>query len=127
MEKINDLKKLLNDFNLDGYIVPKNDEYFSEYAQIDRLKYISNFSGSAGYAILLKKKNYLFVDSRYTIQAELESKNIDENRFEQELIYYLEKQDITEEQVRLLAHLNYFLEKTHAFSVVYALKPVLKK
>ena len=42
--------------------------------------------------------------------AELESKNIDENRFEQELIYYLEKQDITEEQVRLSAHLNYFLE-----------------
>ena len=41
---------------------------------------------------------------------ELDSKNIDENRFEQELIYYLEKQDITEEQVRLSAHLNYFLE-----------------
>ena len=41
---------------------------------------------------------------------ELESKNIDTNRFEQELIYYLEKQDITEEQVRLSAHLNYFLE-----------------
>ena len=42
--------------------------------------------------------------------TELESKNIEENRFEQELIYYLEKQDITEEQVRLSAHLNYFLE-----------------
>ena len=42
--------------------------------------------------------------------AELELKNIDENRFEQELIYYLEKQDITEEQVRLSAHLDYFLE-----------------
>jgi len=42
--------------------------------------------------------------------AEIESKNIDENRFEQELIYYLEKQDITEEQVRLDAHLNYFTE-----------------
>ena len=40
----------------------------------------------------------------------LESKNIDENRFEQELIYYLEKQDITEEKVRLSTHLNYFLE-----------------
>ncbi len=40
----------------------------------------------------------------------LDSKNIDENRFEQELIYYLEKQDITEEQVRLSAHLNYFSE-----------------
>jgi uncharacterized protein (TIGR00255 family) len=42
--------------------------------------------------------------------AELDNKNIDENRFEQELIYYLEKQDITEEQVRLDAHLNYFIE-----------------
>ena len=42
--------------------------------------------------------------------SDLESKNIDENRFEQELIYYLEKQDITEEEVRLDAHLSYFLE-----------------
>jgi len=42
--------------------------------------------------------------------SELKSKNIDENRFEQEIIYYLEKQDITEEQVRLSAHLDYFLE-----------------
>ena len=36
--------------------------------------------------------------------------NIDKNRFEQELIYYLEKQDITEEQVRLSSHLKYFVE-----------------
>ena len=41
---------------------------------------------------------------------EFEIKDIDDNRFEQELIYYLEKQDITEEQVRLKAHLGYFLE-----------------
>jgi uncharacterized protein (TIGR00255 family) len=41
---------------------------------------------------------------------EFEIKDIDDNRFEQELIYYLEKQDITEEQVRLKAHLSYFLE-----------------
>jgi uncharacterized protein (TIGR00255 family) len=38
------------------------------------------------------------------------SKKIDENRLEQELIFYLEKQDITEEQVRLKAHLQYFAE-----------------
>ena len=38
------------------------------------------------------------------------SKKIDENRLEQELIFYLEKQDITEEQVRLKAHLEYFAE-----------------
>lgn len=35
---------------------------------------------------------------------------VDENRFEQELIYYLEKYDITEEKVRLDNHLNYFLD-----------------
>lgn len=36
--------------------------------------------------------------------------NVDENRFEQELVYYLEKYDITEEKVRLKNHLNYFNE-----------------
>ena len=36
--------------------------------------------------------------------------NVDANRFEQELIYYLEKFDVTEEKVRLENHLNYFLE-----------------
>jgi len=35
---------------------------------------------------------------------------VDENRFEQELIFYLEKYDITEEKVRLGNHLNYFIE-----------------
>ena len=49
--------------------------------------------------------------------AEIDLKNMDENRFEQELIYYLEKQDITEEQVRLDAHLNYFTETMIAESV----------
>ncbi len=36
--------------------------------------------------------------------------NVDENRFEQELIYYLEKLDITEEKVRVTNHLDYFIE-----------------
>jgi uncharacterized protein (TIGR00255 family) len=40
--------------------------------------------------------------------------NVDENRFEQELIYYLEKLDITEEKVRLTNHLDYFLETINA-------------
>lgn len=35
---------------------------------------------------------------------------VDDNRFEQELIYYLEKYDITEEKVRLKNHMSYFLE-----------------
>ena len=72
-ERLNILKKQFNGLGIDGYVVPKNDEFFSEYSNQDRLKIISNFSGSAGYAIILKKKQYLFVDGRYTIQAEIEA------------------------------------------------------
>ena len=72
-KRINTLKKKFNSLNIDGYVIPKNDEFFSEYSRQDRLKSISNFSGSAGYAVILKKKNYLFVDGRYTIQAQIES------------------------------------------------------
>ena len=71
--RIKILREKFKDFNIDGYIVPKNDEYFSEYAENDRLKNISKFTGSAGLAIILKKNNYLFVDGRYTIQAENET------------------------------------------------------
>ena len=76
MEKIIKLKKLLNNFNLDGYIVPKNDEFFGEYIHEskDKLKFISDFSGSYGFALILKNKNYLFVDGRYTQQAKNQSK-----------------------------------------------------
>ena len=75
MEKINKLKKLFNHYNLDGYIVPKNDEFFGEYIpeKKDKLKFISNFSGSYGFALILKNKNYLFVDGRYTLQAKIQS------------------------------------------------------
>lgn len=45
--------------------------------------------------------------------SELEVK-VDENRYEQELIYYLEKLDITEEKVRLKSHLEYFLKELNA-------------
>ncbi|MGO4817304.1 YicC/YloC family endoribonuclease [Flavobacterium sp. W22_SRS_FP1] len=48
-------------------------------------------------------------DRLQTAIAELKV-NVDENRFEQELIYYLEKLDITEEKVRLTNHLDYFLD-----------------
>ena len=57
-KRIKQLRNKFNRFNIDGYIVPKNDEFFSEYAVKDRLKTISNFSGSAGLAIVLKEINY---------------------------------------------------------------------
>ena len=72
-KKILRWKKLINFYNLDGYVVPKNDAYFSEFASPDRLKTISNFSGSAGFAVIFKKKNFLFVDGRYTIQAKIQA------------------------------------------------------
>ena len=74
-DSINALKKKFKDYQIDGYIIPKNDNYFSEYASNDRLKKITKFSGSAGIAVILKKINYLFVDGRYTLQANQESSN----------------------------------------------------
>ncbi|HET6991928.1 MAG TPA: YicC/YloC family endoribonuclease [Bacteroidia bacterium] len=41
------------------------------------------------------------------------AENIDKNRFEQELIYYLEKLDVTEEKLRLQTHLDYFIKTMH--------------
>tara|TARA_B100001057_G_scaffold466209_1_gene523106 strand:- start:6167 stop:7861 length:1695 start_codon:yes stop_codon:yes gene_type:complete len=72
-KKIKILRNKFNKYDIEGYIVPKNDDYFTEYSKINRLKIISNFSGSAGLAVILKKRNYLFTDGRYTIQSQIES------------------------------------------------------
>ena len=75
MEKIEKLKKIFKKEKLDGYIIPKNDEFFGEYIpdHNDRLNFITNFSGSYGFALILKNQNYLFVDGRYTLQANNQS------------------------------------------------------
>ncbi|SMC36923.1 YicC/YloC family endoribonuclease [Cellulophaga tyrosinoxydans] len=64
---------------------------------------------------LLSEVEVLDIDRLQTIRERLEKAvadlkvDLDANRFEQELIYYLEKYDITEEKVRLNNHLDYFL------------------
>ena len=83
--------------NLDGYILPKNDNYFTEYSKTNHLKSITNFSGSAGFAIFLKSKNYLFVDGRYTIQAEKESGK----KFKICEIPYTWPKDILKKQIKI--------------------------
>ena len=83
--------------NLDGYILPKNDNYFTEYSKINNLKSITNFSGSAGFAIFLKNKKYLFVDGRYTIQAEKEVGK----KFEICEIPYVWPKDILEKKIKI--------------------------
>ena len=57
MEKINKLRRKLKSYNLDGYLIPKNDEFFNEFIpeNKDYLRDISNFSGSYGIALILKK------------------------------------------------------------------------
>ena len=55
------LKKNFNFLGIDGYVIPKNDEFFSEYSKVDRLKTISNFSGSAGYAVILISSGITFL------------------------------------------------------------------
>ena len=60
-----------------------NDEFFGESVSNynDRLKFISNFSGSYGFSLILKNKNYLFVDGRYTLQAIKQSGSFLNNYF----------------------------------------------
>ena len=70
---INKIKNLIISNNLDGYIIPKNDEFFTEYSKINKLEKVANFTGSAGFILILKNTNHLFVDGRYTIQAKQQS------------------------------------------------------
>ena len=51
-KKLSSFKSLLKIYKLDGYIIPKNDCYFTEQVKHDRLRLITNFSGSAGIAIV---------------------------------------------------------------------------
>ena len=72
---------------------------------VDRIATLNN---------LLEKVNAMDPERLGTVRERLERAvadlqiELDDNRFEQELIYYLEKYDITEEKVRLANHLNYF-------------------
>ena len=40
INKINKLKKTFNELEIDGYVIPKNDEFFSEYSKVNKLKII---------------------------------------------------------------------------------------
>ena len=75
MNRLSKLKTIFIKYNIDGYLVPKNDHYFNEYIDTkkDRLRFVSGFTGSAGIALILKNNNYLFVDGRYIEQAKKQS------------------------------------------------------
>ena len=74
MNSISILKKLqleLKNKDIDIFIINRSDEFLSEYISpnAERLQFITNFSGSAGKAIILQNKAFLYVDGRYTFQA----------------------------------------------------------
>ncbi len=71
---------------------------------------ISNINNLMNEAVSYDAERVETVKTRLRTALEELKVNVDENRFEQELIFYLEKYDITEEKVRLGNHLNYFLE-----------------
>ena len=65
------LQNLLKDKNVDIFIINRSDEYLNEYISpnAERLYFITNFSGSAGRAIITPTEAFLYVDGRYTFQA----------------------------------------------------------
>ncbi|TIP05858.1 MAG: aminopeptidase P family protein [Mesorhizobium sp.] len=65
------LRQWLADNGLDGFIVPRADEHQGEYVadRSARLKWLTGFSGSAGVAIILRDRAFIFVDGRYTLQV----------------------------------------------------------
>ena len=74
---INTLVRKYKKYGIDGYIIPKNDEFFSEYSANDRLKTISNFSGSAGYQSFLKRKTiYLLMGDTLSKQKKRRVKTL---------------------------------------------------
>jgi uncharacterized protein (TIGR00255 family) len=74
---------------------------------------VSNISSALQLVDPFEKERILLLRNRMRQNLEefMNKENIDENRFEQEVIFYLEKIDITEEKVRLEQHCTYFLEQ----------------
>ena len=77
MKKLVEFKKYLRSKNIDAYIIPKYDLFFSEelMESDERLKFISNFSGSAGWAVIIasqKLKSAVISDGRYQEQLKKE-------------------------------------------------------
>ena len=72
MNPLQKIQTWMKDHSIDVFIINRTDEFLGEYiaSYAERLQWISNFSGSSGKAIIFQEKAYLFVDGRYSIQAQ---------------------------------------------------------
>ncbi|MGB0920973.1 MAG: aminopeptidase P family protein [Alphaproteobacteria bacterium] len=70
-ERLAALRAEMKAQRLDGFLVPRSDEYQNEYAPPAsmRLAWITGFTGSAGFAVVQQDNAAFFTDSRYTVQA----------------------------------------------------------
>ena len=71
MNNLQKIQNYLKENNISLFIVNRTDEFLNEYIApyAERLEWISNFSGSAGRAIIQQNKAFIFIDGRYTFQA----------------------------------------------------------
>ena len=69
------LRRELARHRLDGFVVPHGDEHQNEYVptSAERLAWLTGFTGSAGWAVAMRDRAVLFVDGRYTLQAQRET------------------------------------------------------
>jgi uncharacterized protein (TIGR00255 family) len=101
------IEKVINEA-LDNIATFRSDEGLS--LENEFVLRISNIENLMNKAVSYDAERVETVKTRLRTALEELEATVDENRFEQELIFYLEKYDITEERVRLGNHLNYFLE-----------------
>lgn len=71
------LREEMKKQGLDGFLIPHDDEYQNEYipAYAERLMWATGFSGSAGAALILMDKAFMFTDGRYTVQVRQQADN----------------------------------------------------
>ncbi len=77
-ERLVALRAEMEKEKLDGFIVPRSDMYQGEYvaSRDERLAWLTGFTGSAGFCVALKDKAAIFVDSRYTLQVQLQTHDV---------------------------------------------------
>ena len=103
----NEIQKLI-DQALENMAQFRKDEGVS--LEKEFLHRIANIMTLMNNAVAYDKERIETIKTRLRTAIDEIKVTVDENRFEQELIFYLEKYDITEEKVRLENHLNYFIE-----------------
>lgn len=79
--RLDALRSILRQSGYDGFFVPMADEYQSEYvpASAQRIAFLSGFTGSAGFIVVLEEKAAFFTDGRYSLQAK---QQVDSNLFQ---------------------------------------------